>query len=106
MTRKQVEAFLAVYPCPWEMQGDEASAQDKLDKGAKRAAQRIMLYVAHGGVGLTVGQVVALRCDDELLVARTHKGEVYHLAMEDVFAMAAEASTEVERKAGFLASVG
>lgn len=62
----------------------------------------LTLYTAHNGVGLTVGQVVEIEQPHEgQLIAHTHKGELYHLALEDVFAIAVDVPKDVERKAGF-----
>jgi hypothetical protein len=60
-------------------------------------------YLAHGGVSLTVSRVETLRLDGDLVLARTHKGELYSLARDDVFAMAADASPgQTTRRAGFV----
>jgi hypothetical protein len=62
----------------------------------------LTLYVAHEGVQLTVPRVEALMVKGGLMRARTAKGEVYLLALEDVFAAAAEAAAVNVRKAGFV----
>lgn len=79
----------------------QASAGQQ-DEATLSTDRRLTLYAAHNGVGLTVGQVVEIQQPHEgQLVARTHKGEEYHLALENVFAIAVGAPKEVERKAGF-----
>ncbi len=60
------------------------------------------LYVASGSVGLTVSRVEALKVEKSLLRARTVKGELYILALEDVFAGAIDsAGGGSSRRAGF-----
>ncbi len=61
----------------------------------------LTLYVAHDGVPLTVAKVEAL-VRGPLVRARTTKGEVYIVALEDLFAVAADATPTQARKAGFL----
>jgi hypothetical protein len=60
----------------------------------------LTLYAAHDGVQLSVARVEAVKAG--LLRARTSKGEIYLLALEDVFAAAAEATATQARKAGFV----
>ena len=62
----------------------------------------LTLYAAHDGVQLTVARVEGLMVKAGLLRARTARGEIYLLAMEDVFAAAAEAAAVNVRKAGFV----
>jgi hypothetical protein len=59
------------------------------------------LYVASGAAGLNVTRIEALRVDKSLLRARTVKGELYILALEDVYAGAVDAGVSSSRKAGF-----
>jgi hypothetical protein len=61
----------------------------------------LTLYASHGGVQLTVPRVEAIAVKSGLLRARTTKGELYLLPLEDVFAAAAEAAPTQARKAGF-----
>jgi hypothetical protein len=61
----------------------------------------LTLYVAHEGVQLTVPRVEAIAVKGGIVRARTAKGEVYIVALEDVFAAAAEATATQTRKAGF-----
>jgi hypothetical protein len=58
-------------------------------------------YVAYGGAGLTVGRVEAIRVEGKLVHARTNGGELYVLALSDVYAGAIEGPTATSRKAGF-----
>jgi hypothetical protein len=62
----------------------------------------LTLYAAHDGVPLSVPRVEAIAVKAGLLRARTAKGELYLLALEDVFAAAAEATPTQARKAGFV----
>jgi hypothetical protein len=62
----------------------------------------VTLYAAHDGVQLTVARVEAVAVKAGLLRARTTKGELYLLALEDVFAAAAEGTAMQSRKAGFV----
>ena len=82
-----------------------SSAQAKKDgEGWHVAAdgRHVTLYAAANGASLNVGRVEALRRDGALLQARTVKGEVFLLALEDVFAAAVEAAPTGARKAGFV----
>jgi hypothetical protein len=64
----------------------------------------LSLYAAHDGVSLTVQKIEAVRLAHGLIHARSHKGEIFLLALEDVFAAAFDAGAESKaaRKAGFL----
>jgi hypothetical protein len=61
----------------------------------------LTLYAAHEGVQLTVPRVEAIAVKSGLVRARTAKGEIYIVALEDLFAAAAEAAATQARKAGF-----
>ena len=75
----------------------------KNDKGWSVASEgrSLTLYAAYNGASLSVGRVEAVRSEQKLLYARTKKGEIYILALADVYAGAAEESPTVARKAGF-----
>jgi phytoene dehydrogenase-like protein len=62
------------------------------------------LYAAHGGVGLTVAKVEAVKVTGRLASARTVKGEIFVLSFDDLFAAALDRGSEspAGRKAGFL----
>jgi hypothetical protein len=64
----------------------------------------LSLYAAHDGVALTVQKIEAVKLANGLVHARNPKGEVFLLALEDVFAAAFDAASEAKaaRKAGFL----
>jgi hypothetical protein len=61
----------------------------------------LTLYAAFNGASLTVSRVEAVKSEQKLLYARTKKGEVYVLALTDVYAGAVEESQAATRKAGF-----
>ncbi|HEY3595364.1 MAG TPA: hypothetical protein VGL13_15865 [Polyangiaceae bacterium] len=61
----------------------------------------LTLYVAHGGVQLTVGRIEAVIAKQGLLRARTAKGEIYLLGLDDVFAASVEATPTQARRPGF-----
>jgi len=51
------------------------------------------VYAAHGGVGLTVSRVEAIRIEGPLLTAKTAKRESYMIEVADVFAVAVEGTS-------------
>lgn len=64
--------------------------------------RHLTLHVGFNGASLNVARVEALRHEGSLLSARTSRGDVYVLAMEDVFAGALEPAASTGRKAGFV----
>jgi hypothetical protein len=77
----------------------------KDDKGFLRAAdgRNLSLYAASSGANLTVTKVEAVKIDKNLLYARTARGEIFVLALEDIFAGSVEQpSSSTGRKAGFV----
>jgi len=64
--------------------------------------RHLTLHAAFNGVGLTVSRVGAVRVEGALLHARTTKGDLFILAMSDVFAGAVEGASTSGRKAGFV----
>jgi hypothetical protein len=65
--------------------------------------RHLTLHVAtSGGVSLAVGRIEALKVGGPLVTARTAKGELYVVRLEDVFAGAVEAAGGSARKAGFV----
>ncbi len=82
-----------------------AAAQAKKDDQGwlvPAEGRQLTLYVASNGASLNVGRVEALQAEGKLLRARTVKGELYVLALEDVFAAAVETPSSSGRKAGFV----
>jgi hypothetical protein len=92
-----------------QLQAVFKNAQGKVDKGDKDGFLALpegttaALHVAHGGVGMAITRVEAVRLDGALLMARTTKREVYTLDVADVFAVAIEGSGSggAQRRAGF-----
>jgi hypothetical protein len=64
--------------------------------------RHVTLHAAFNGVGLTVSRVGAVRVEGQLLHARTAKGDLFILALSDVFAGAVEGGSATGRKAGFV----
>lgn len=66
--------------------------------------RHMTLHAAHDGVPLTIGKVEAVRTVHRIVTAKTSKGELYVLSLDDLFAAAFErgAETTAGRKAGFL----
>ena len=62
------------------------------------------LYVGHNGVQLTVSKVTAVKTVGPICKARNLKGELFVLAIDDIFATALDGGGEAipVRKAGFL----
>jgi hypothetical protein len=94
MTESMLDAVLKKAEC------------EKDDKGVSRLpdGRTLTLYVAHEGTQLSVGKVVALRCDDALIETTDAKGETFLLSREDLFAASvAGAGKDADaRKAGFI----
>jgi|GEM_PF-1533931 len=61
----------------------------------------VTLHVSSGGVGLNIGKVVRLRLDGTLLQAENSQGELFVVALEDVFAASIDGAKKAARKAGF-----
>lgn len=80
-----------------------AGEAKKDDQGAMRPAvgRTWTLYVVSGSASLTVSKVESLRVDKDLLHARTSKGELFIVALKDVYAGAIDAPSGGGRKAGF-----
>jgi len=84
---------------------ETANAKSDKDGWSTLPEGRLMtIYAAHNGVQLTVAKVEGLKSASGFVKARTSKGDVYILALEDLFATAFDAGTEAlaGRKAGFL----
>jgi hypothetical protein len=91
MTQDQLTAIL-----------DAISAKaDKAGWSALPDGRSLTLYVAHDGVPLTVARVDTLSVKNGLARARTVKGEMYVIVLDDLFAVAAEGTPSQARKPGF-----
>jgi hypothetical protein len=75
----------------------------KDDKGFLKAAEGryLSLHVASSGASLTVSKIEAVKTDKHLIHARTVRGEIFVLALEDIFAGSVEQPPNAGRKAGF-----
>lgn len=82
----------------------EASGAKKDDQGylAPPEGKLLTLYLASGSSTLSVQRIEAVRHEQGLVHARTKKGELFVLALEDVFAGAVEETQGSSRKAGFV----
>ncbi|HYQ16456.1 MAG TPA: hypothetical protein VEQ58_11885 [Polyangiaceae bacterium] len=83
----------------------EASGAKKDDGGylAPPEGKLITLYVASGSSTLSVQRIEAVRQEQGLVHARTKKGELFVLALQDVYAGAIEETQgSSQRKAGFV----
>jgi hypothetical protein len=83
-----------------------AAAQAKKDDQGWHVpseGRHLTLYVSSSsGASLNVGGVVAIQPEGALLRARTAKGVVYLLALQDVFAASIDTPSGGGRKAGFV----
>jgi hypothetical protein len=83
----------------------EASGAKKDEKGflAPPEGKLLTLYVASGAATLTVQRIEAVRQEQGLVHARSKKGELFVLALLDIFAGAVEETQgSSQRKAGFV----
>jgi hypothetical protein len=82
----------------------EASGAKKDDKGflAPPEGKLLTLYLSSGSASLSVQRIEAVRLEQGLVHARTKKGEVFVLALQDIFAGAVEETQGSSRKAGFV----
>jgi hypothetical protein len=82
----------------------EASGAKKDEGGflAPPEGKVLTLYVSSGSATLSVQRIEAVRQEQGLVYARTKKGELFVLALQDVFAGAVEETQGSTRKAGFV----
>jgi hypothetical protein len=75
----------------------------KDDKGYLKAGdgRALSFYAASSGANLTVTKVEAVKVEKHLMYARTTRGEIFVLALEDVFAGSVDQPPSAGRKAGF-----
>lgn len=81
-----------------------AAAEAKKDAAGWWMAQdgrHMTLYASFGGSSLTVARIEALRGEGQHVTARTVRGELYVLAVADLFAGQVEPETQGSRRAGF-----
>ncbi|RYZ08831.1 MAG: hypothetical protein EOO73_05915 [Myxococcales bacterium] len=82
----------------------EASGAKKDDSGffASPEGKVLTLYVSSGSATLSVQRIEAVRQEQGLVHAKTKKGELFVLSLQDVFAGAVEETQGSTRKAGFV----
>jgi len=85
---------------------EKAECKTKGGESTMPEGRTLALYVAHEGVPMTISKLVALRLglDGAIVEARDARGELYMVALEDVFAASVTGGTgdAPARKAGFL----
>jgi len=92
MTKEHLDQLLAGVGAELDGEGWHAMGEGRL----------LTLYAAHGGAGLTVSRVEAIKQAGGLLQARTQRGEVFMLALDDVYAGSGDGHGPTKRKAGFV----
>lgn len=92
MTEEHLTALLKASEAKKDAEGWHVMAEGR----------HVTLHVGFNGASLNVSRVQAMRHEGALLSARTTRGDVYVLAMQDVFAGALEPATSTNRKAGFV----
>ncbi len=77
---------------------------DKDGWSALPEGRLMTLYAAHNGVQLTIAKVEAVKTNHRTMWARSQKGEVFVVDLDDLFAAALDRGNEAAagRKAGFL----
>ena len=84
---------------------ETAGAKPDKDGWSTLPDGRLMtLYAAHAGVPLTIAKIEAVKTNQRIAWARSAKGEIYVVNLEDLFAAAMDRGHEAQagRKAGFL----
>jgi hypothetical protein len=83
----------------------EASGAKKDERGflVPPEGKLLTLYVSSGSATLSVQRIEAVRQEQGLVHARTKKGELFVLSLQDIFAGAIEETQgSSQRKAGFV----
>jgi hypothetical protein len=83
------------------------TAGAKMDKegwSALPEGRLMTLYAGHQGVQLTIAKVEAVKTSHSTVWARSAKGEIFVVSLDDLFAAALDRGNETaaSRKAGFL----
>ena len=84
---------------------ETANAKSDKDGWSTLPEGRLMtIYAGHNGVQLTVAKVEGVKSTSGILRARTLKGDMFILHIDDIFATALDGGTDAAaaRKAGFL----
>lgn len=92
MTEEQLNALLV------------ATEAKKDDRGFQQPGgeRTLTLYLAHDGASLSVSKVEGVKLEQGLLHARTTRGELYLLALSDVYVAAVDTMTPAKKKTGFV----
>jgi hypothetical protein len=91
MVKEQLEAILA-------------TAEARAEEGwlVLPEGRSLTLYLAKDGVGLNVSRIEAALVEGSFVRARTLRGEVFVVAISDIFAVATEGNASKSKKAGFV----
>jgi hypothetical protein len=94
MTRQMLESILGRAGCVSDGDG----------RWTLPDARTMTLYLSRDGASLQVGRVVEIAMRDSIVEALDHKGELFMLGLEDLFAasVSGDARSGQARKAGFL----
>jgi hypothetical protein len=79
-----------------------AEAKKGSDGWYSLGQRSLVLHAAYNGSALSFGRIESLRRDEELVFAKSSRGEVHVFLLADVFAGTVESSKEKSRKAGFM----
>lgn len=91
MTNEHLSAILAAADAKAESDGWSSVDGDRT----------LTLYVSAGTTSLNVTRIEGVRREGDLVFARSQRGEVYVLALADVYAGSVEAPKAASRAAGF-----
>ncbi|NUQ74801.1 MAG: hypothetical protein HUU21_14715 [Polyangiaceae bacterium] len=86
------------------------TAEAKADKSDKEGwatlpeGRSLTFYVAHNGASLTVSKISAVRVAQGIVRAKSAKGQLFVIGVQDIFAAALDGAGEPSavRKTGFL----
>jgi hypothetical protein len=93
MTKQMFEAMLRRAECTMSSDG----------RAALPDGRTMTLYLSRSGASLQVARVVELQVNDALVEALDNRGELFIVAIDDLFAASVSAATtKAGRKAGFL----
>lgn len=78
-----------------------AEAKKGSDGWYNLGQRSIVLHAAYNGSVLSFSRIESLKRDNEIIFAKSAKGEVHVFLLSDVFAGTVESGKEKSRKAGF-----
>jgi hypothetical protein len=91
------------------MTGDQLGAllklaeSTKIDDGWSKLGQfTLTLHTAYNGASLSLSRIDAVKTAGTLLLAKTSRGEIHVVLLENIFGGTIEPSRETGRKAGFV----